>query len=534
MNLEESDLFKEKIEKNTRSRRTVLISIVFCAILVAFLFILIMFLNYQDSITAKLFIDKKQYTIPNNFYKIVKDDSVYISVKDLANLLGYTYTKGEYNKFNEDEDSCYIQNNFEIVSISANSNKYKKYIELSGESKIGGISVTMKNKKGYNEIFTLTKPIEFIDGELFVALEDVTNMFNVKVNWKDYRYRFYTLDYLVTKATEDVAEYGFKGISGYYENLRSVLYEHVIVTNGSEGAKNKLYGVFSLEEEKEIISMKYNDIKFVQNARDYYITVGNGTMGILAEDGSTIIPPSEFDDINLLDDEQQLYLVEKDSEYGVLNKNGKTIVHAENDEIGLNVEKFELQEVENTSLIGGKCIPVKKDKKYGLYNLEGDLVLGLVYDGFGYISTAASTTSGNERSVLLIPPSVGINGMVINLGDLYGIFDLTTESIILPCSCSKIYAITKSGETTYYMEYNGEQYNLAEFLQANNLKNVDENGNLLQQEQSEEQSQTQDGGQVVNNQEESSAENNATEETTQENVTEEIETQEETTKVPVE
>ena len=500
MNLQESDLFKERLEQNNRNKKTILISIVICAMLVAFLFILIIYLNYKDSVTEKLFIDKKQYVIPQNFYKVVKEDSIYINIKEMAKLLGYSYTKGEYNKFTEDEKSCYIQNNFEIVSMSLNSNKYKKYISISDKSQIAGVTISMKNAKGYNETFTLIKPIEFIDGELYIALEDVKDIFNLNVNWQEYRYRFYTLDYLVKYAKTTVGEEGFKGISGYYENLRSVLYNQVVVTNGKK--ENQLYGVYSLSDKKEVISLKYNDIKFVQNTKDYYITVGNGTMGILGDDGSTVIPPSEYNDIKLLDDEKQIYLVKKDSEYGVVDKAGKTIIHAENDEIGIDVERFDLEEIENTLLLSGKCIPAKKDKKYGLYNLNGDLVLGLVYDGFGYISTAASTTSGNERSVLLIPPSVGINGMVINLGDLYGIFDFTTETIILPCSCTKIYAITKSGETTYYMEYNGEQFKLSDFIEVNNLKNVDENGNPLNQETTQEESQTQDGGQVVNNPEE--------------------------------
>ena len=123
MNLEESDLYKEKLEKNNRHRKSVMLSIVLCAILIVFLFILIAILKYQDSITEKLFINGTQVTIPKDFYKTMDDGSIYVNVRHMSSFLGYTYTKGEYNKFNEDEDSCYLQNDFEIVSISANSDK---------------------------------------------------------------------------------------------------------------------------------------------------------------------------------------------------------------------------------------------------------------------------------------------------------------------------------------------------------------------------------------------------------------------------
>ena len=483
MNLQESDLYKEKLEKNTRNRRGVMLSIVLCAFLIAFLFIMIMILKYQDSITEKLFINDTQIAIPEGFYKKL-EEGIYLDIREIASLLGYTYTKGEYNKFNEDEDSCYLQNNFEVVSMAVQSNKYKKFIEVTGTPAIAEIQVTMKNENGYNETFGLKKDLKFIDGKIYASLEDITEMLNVQINWQEYRFRFYSLDYMITYAKNVVGKAGYTEMSGYYENLKSVLYGYTIVGNGSED-KDSLYGVISLENGKEIISIKYDDIKFVQNVREFYVTVSNGTMGILADDGSTVIAPSEYEDISLLDDENQLYLVEKDNEYGVVNRTGKRVVHAENDEIGLDVSKFDIIEIENSSLLYGKCIPVKKDEKYGLYNLSGDLVAGIVYDGLGYNSTATSTTSGNEESVLLIPPTVGIKGIFLNLNDLYGIYDVSTERLLIPCSSSKIYAITKSGETTYYIEIGGQQYNLKDYLKERNLTNIDENGEFIENSSNE-------------------------------------------------
>ncbi len=188
--------------------------------------------------------------------------------------------------------------------------------------------------------------------------------------------------------------------------------------------------------------------------------------------------------ISLLDDdgEDQLYLVKKGEEYGVVSRTGEVLIHAENDEIGLDedtLENYTLENIRNANVLFDSCIPVKKDGKYGLFNKKGEQILNLSYEGFGYQSESKLKTSGNEQSVLLIPASVGIKGIVVNYNDLYGIFDVTTEKLLLPCVYSKIYAITRNGKTNYYIEYNGASVDLKDYLEDNALNNVDEEGNEL-------------------------------------------------------
>lgn len=470
MNLEESDIFKKEIERNSRHKKTVIISICVCVILMIFLIGLIIFIRYQDSITLKLFVDGKQVSIPNKLYKQI-DGKTYVNLKQISSLLGYNYTKGVYGKYNEDEDSCYMQNDFEIVAVTAGESKYTKYIELTGENIVADIKVSIKSDAGYSESFKIENPVKYEDGNLYIQKDYISQMFNINYTWEKYRIKFYTLDYQVAKAKKTITSKGYKEMSGYYENLRAILDGFAIIGNGS-----KVYGVMSLADGKEIISLKYNDIKYVQNSKEFYITVADGTMGILAADGSTIIKPTEYEKISLLDEENQLYLVENNKEYGVLNRKGETIVFAENDKIGFDTSPYTLENIDNGLLLFGKCIPVKKDDKYGLYDVNGDMLLNVNYEDFGCKSTASSTTSGNEQSVLIIPSEVGINGIVIKYNNLYGIYDVNAKEIILTCVCPKIYAITKNGKTTYYMEFNGEQIELEQFLIEQGFKNIDENG----------------------------------------------------------
>ena len=96
MNLEQSDSFKDEIEKNTKRRKGVMLSIVLCACLIAFLFIIIMILKYQDSITEKLFLDDKQIAIPSGLYKDI-EGKVY-AVKPNCTHLGCLLTWNNLDK----------------------------------------------------------------------------------------------------------------------------------------------------------------------------------------------------------------------------------------------------------------------------------------------------------------------------------------------------------------------------------------------------------------------------------------------------
>lgn len=493
MNLEQSDSFKDEIEKNTRRRKGVMLSIVLCACLIAFLFILIMILKYQDSITEKLFLDDIQISIPSGLYRDF-DGTTYINLKEIASILGYSYKKGEYNKFNENEDSAYLENDFETVAVSAERTKYEKYLKpLSDELTIADIPVMMKSDPEYYEVFEIEKPIKFVDNNIYVPLDSLGDMFNVQISWTQYRKKIYSLEYVIQNSKATIAKLEYNQISGYYENLRGLLYGYAIVGNGTtaeDGSEEKpstLFGVINLQDGKETISVKYSDIKFIQNSKEFYVTTSTGSedskdgikkMGILSADGGTILQP-KYEEISILDAENQLYLVKQDDKYGVINRTGEEVVYVEYDEIGYDITDFKNEDIENPALLFGKVIPVKglSDEgllKYGLYNLEGDLVLSVSYDSLGYKVLDDERASTRESNLLLIPQSVGINGIVVCLDGLYGIFDVNKEELILPCAYSKIYSITRAGVTTYYAEFNGQQIELSQYLKDNNLVSVEE------------------------------------------------------------
>lgn len=464
MNLEESDKFVEKQRKTEQKKKIVLISIVLCAILVALLIIMIIYLQYQDSLKLKMYVDGNQVRITNNMLK-QEGDVTYVNIKTLSELLGYTYTKGEYKKYNEDENSCYIKNNLEVVAMTADKETFVKYIdvvegalELTPEGPYG-IEMRVESQNGESNAFVLKNPVKSIENELYLPFEYLTDVYNVMVDTStENRIRIYTLPALFQNALGIATQLEYGTISGVYENIRALPYGLMVVGN------NGIFGVID-STGKEILSVKYENLEFLQNAKEFFIRAEN-TVGLLDREGKTIIKPTDYDDLSILDEIEQLYLVEKDNKYGVVNRNGEIVIHVDYDEIGLsNIDDFELDTLRNKNLLFDKCIVVELDGAFGLYDITGKELLKPVYESFGYLSDVSG-----EDSIILLPEEVGVEGIVIEFNDLYGIYDINSEQVIIPAVYSKIYSVTKAGQTNYYVEFGGEQLNLKEVLESLNVE----------------------------------------------------------------
>lgn len=496
MNLEESDSFRDELEKNIKKKKLVVVSIIMCALLLILLFALIIYIQYQDSITEKFFLDDKQIAKPTEVYKDV-DGVTYVDIEKFVDLLKtsqsstiqYSYQNGNYGLYDEEPSSCLIDNGFETVAIASDKEYYYKYIDKAApeEPIIAGIEVSIKSEYGYSEKFNIKNPIRYINERIYVPLENIPEMFNVRIDWGEYRKRIYSFENLVASVTAQVAKMQNNQVmSGYYENLKALIYGYAVLQKADE----TYYSVYSLQDGSDRLSSKYKDITFVQNVQEFYITADNGTMGLVTADGDSIIKTSEYENISLLDDDNTLYVVEKNEEYGVINRKGKNVIYTEYDGIGYDTSNFTLESISNSNLLADKLIPVEKNKKFGLFNKDGENVLNVSYDGLGYVSPTATSSkgtrskAGEEESILMIPKTEGVNGIIINQGDLYGIFDIDSESLFLPCSFSKIFAIRKSGEIIYYVEFQGEQFELKDYLKKLGIaKNFD----LLEKDEDEEQ-----------------------------------------------
>lgn len=78
-----------------------------------------------------------------------------------------------------------------------------------------------------------------------------------------------------------------------------------------------------------------------------------------------------------------------------------------------------------------------------------------------------------ETSVLTIPKETGIEGIVVSVNGLYGIFEKNTKSELIPCACTRIYSIKNGEQENYYMEFEGYQLEMREYFESHNLITVE-------------------------------------------------------------
>lgn len=473
MNLEESnEIYNENKQKNTK-KRTILVAIILCIIIMIICGIIISYLNIAEENRFKMLVDGKEVSLTQTF--LVKDDAGnnYINIKELANYTGYKYTQGDYVEVNENKDSCYLENNYEIVTFKAEENNFFKYIKNKGSSISDSEQdedaaqpstniYVVKSKDGTKEEFTTNLPVKIINENLYIPMDNIYLACNAKITLTEKSLEIYSLDYLVKYGQGVASKQGYSKISATYENLRAIANNMLILGNDNE------YGVMSLIDGKLILSVRYDDIQYVQNENKFYVYI-DSKVGITDEEGNTIISPKEYELIETFDKEKDLYLVKKDGKFGIINSSGEVILHTDFDAIGINdIDSYKTNNLENKNIWHDKIITVKKGTKYGLYNIENkNLISEFIYDGFGY-KTKTTDTLG-EESVLIVPAETGVEGIVLNIDGLYGIYDVNLKSEVIPCLCTRIYSITNNGVTNYYMEFNGNQLEMKEYFETHNM-----------------------------------------------------------------
>ena len=494
MNLEESDSYAEILEKTNRKKKMVMMSIILCAFLIALMFILIVVLRYQDSITLKLYVDKVQKTIPKNFYFVSDNGDHYVNVREFAKLLGYTYSEGSYEKFNQDENCCFITSDFQILSLHADENIFRVYNYLAETAAVAGLDDS-KNKletqldKDYYEAFYTKTPVIMKDGLLYVNENDLGKMFSCSYTWQEYRIRFTSYEKILK---DTVAELLSDGIvpSARIENLRALADGYAVFINDAGN-----YGVKRLEDNKDVLTDRYSSITYRKNTAEFVVNTSAGTVGLCDLQGKPLIDMNSYNSIELLDKElfvnkpeETLYLVtmsdggadsQANVKYGVLNRKGEEIIYPQYDAIGYDTSGFNQPEVVSDYLLLNKCIPVFDGENYALYNMEHpktpvEFGSDFIFKSLGYSSANKFKQAGAEQSLLIIPPSVGIEGIVVSNGEYYGVYDINVGNLVMPVSFSKIYSITSAGQTEYYYEFGGVTKTVRSYLEEWGLVNIEQ------------------------------------------------------------
>ena len=128
MDFQESTQYMKEMEQKQKRKKMLIIGIIFCIVLIAFLAAVIFYLKYQDSITFKMFINNKKVMTSKTFVNYdEKTKDFYVDLEELSEALGSSFQQGSI-ALAEGENLYSITGDYEKVDINLDSDKYNKYV----------------------------------------------------------------------------------------------------------------------------------------------------------------------------------------------------------------------------------------------------------------------------------------------------------------------------------------------------------------------------------------------------------------------
>lgn len=444
---------EEEQEKEGKGKKVVIAAIIVTIILIILVLIAIVLLKQTENKTLKLVVNGKSEVIPANFVITDSNDGTsYYSIYQVANLVGYEFYNGEYKKYSEDKNKCYVKCENELAMFELNSDIIYKN---SATDKL--------NFDSYN----IDKPITSYNNMLYATAQTIQTAFNARIIYTQSNNTIYIepLQYLIKYYKSQALKYGYTGIAQDFSTQKAVIQNMLVVE------KDKKYGVISTKDFSTIIGNKYDSIIYSESTQEF-IVKNEGKTGMLSAEGKTRIG-LRYDTIGVIDGQNGIYYAKNDNLYGVLNRNGKILVFIECDSIGINRNVFLMDNIKNNLFLYGNCIPLKKGNKWGIADKNGNIIVNFEYDQLGYVEKAQNSATIKDKSINNVVVITDIEGIVVGKSGKYGVVN-SIGKMIIPCEFDKIYSITNEGKDEFYLEKNGKTTKLTKYLNDNKI-NVEEN-----------------------------------------------------------
>ena len=451
MELLQDDISKQENKNKKMKNNLIVISVLIVALIIVAIILYFYMKNIQANM-FKVFVDGTSSSIlssnsDNEF--IIENGKVYTSIKDVCSALGYSYYNGEYNQYSEDTTQCYVTNSKELVTFASGHNSIRKYPQLD-------------NTESQN--FEISEAVTMRGNKLYVCEDGLERAFNIQLNYDSTTntINIYTLEYLTNVYKKNFANCGLADITDnaiLFNDQKALLYGYVII----EDMDNNLFGmsIYDNGNLTETITPRYKSIEFIEGINDFIVQTSDNKYGIIGNNGITKVKP-DYNQISEIDKDEGLYLVTSNGKQGVINQNGKFIVYQDYDSIGLTNSDY--PNVTNKYLLYGNCIPVMRDLKWGLIDINGNTILPLEYDGIG---CQLQNKINNSTGVALIPD---LNGIVVekDITDnntsvkKYGIVSSTGNKMVNYVA-DAIYSTTLEGKTTYYISVQNQEIDIVSF-----------------------------------------------------------------------
>jgi len=504
MNLIEES-FREKEEKKKKKTTGIILgAIIFVVIIII---AIVSYLIYIQNTTLKVFLDGKESQKIRQMLVIENDGTIYLPIKEVASYLGYDSYNGEYSDKSESSSKCYVQgkDGNEVANFSLNSNKVYKLDLSSGTENY--------------EYEYFKKPVKAINGVLYASSEAIEKGFNIGFNYDEDKNRIYiyTLPYYVQSYSPKVLDYNYTKLSETFANEKTILQGMLVVEKGEH--TDKKVGVIDLNG-NAILEPKYDSITYLPDIGDFLVETKE-KFGIISKDKRTKVEII-YDSIELMDSDSGLYVAKKGNKYGVIDLNGKIKIFIENDEIGMDISKFEQNNIKNKYILAENVIPARKDKLWGLYDKSGKLIVDFKYDSFGFIDK----TNKDALNLLVIP---NYNVIVACKDKKYTLLNSIGQELFAAPVADDIYMTISEGQRNYYISVNNGVMNVKDYFDKIGITEKDQtldNGNSNNEQQDENNQESQENQQVENGENQENQENQGNQENQDNQQTENYQEQE--------
>lgn len=438
------NLIEESFQTKEEKKKKMATKIILGAIIVVVLTIvgIVSYLLYVQSTILRVTLDGQQNEKLKQLLVFEDDGTIYVPIKEVASYFGYESFNGDYTDKSETQSKCYVQSENEAANFTLGSNTIYK------------LDLTQNN--GDYEYVHIKNPVKAINGVLYTTTEGIQEAFNVSFNYDQdtNRITIYTLPYLVQFYTPYSLDYGYAEISEVFANQKAILDGMLVVSN------DKAMGVIDTDG-KSLLEAKYDNITYLPSVGDFLVET-NKQVGVLSKTGQTKVDII-YNSIKLMDSDAGLYVASRDNRYGVIDTNGVIKIYIENDQIGIDTSRFTQNNIKSKYLLADNLIPVKKGDYWGLFDTNGNQVVGFEYDSFGYIAS----NSRDAYSLLVIPD---YNVIVAGRDDKYTLLNSSGE-MLFGLVADDIYMTISGGEKHYYISVNDNIIDAEEYLESRGIKN---------------------------------------------------------------
>ncbi len=434
----ENDYNQTNVKKSSNITKVLIILMILIVIAVIAIICAIMFLQKKP---LTISVNGEVTQLSDDTFIFSDNGKVYISIRDIAQKLGYEAHNGEYKVDTEDTNKMYIEavDGTETTSFYLNSTTISK--------------VAPDTSDNYMNI-TIDEPIIEVNGKMYITSKGFTPAFNSLFSYNSSKntITIQTLSYLYNYYSSIITQLGYAEIDKDFNNQKAIIYGMIVASKEN----TKKYGVISVTGQ-EIISPRYDKIEFIENSQEFIITNSSSKVGIAYSTGETKISVS-YDEIKVIDSDLGLYLVKSNNKYGIVNSQEDLVIHMEYDRIGVDTTLYPTNNITNSYILYDTYIPVMQNQKWGLFNTQGQKILNTEYDDLGCIPKNIKDKVVNNT--LLIEPSKIV---ILQNNGKYGGID-TRGNVLIPVEFDGIYSIISAGKTMYYLLYNGQEYDALEYI----------------------------------------------------------------------